>query len=163
MTGVTSIHGWPIFQRLSSLVPAGRLFGIRPPQMKIPDYDNVVSVCMTDVLALAEINAAFRPTHVIHAAGVCDLDICEERPRYAHDINVIGAKNIVDVFDGIFPCLCFMMNGEAASAAKNWRTLSLSFYHVACRGYITSAVPVRSACSILEKRFLKKRNITRRH
>jgi dTDP-4-dehydrorhamnose reductase len=35
---------------------------------------------------------------VLHAAGVCDLDICEARPRYAHDINVIGAKNIVDIF-----------------------------------------------------------------
>lgn len=98
MTGVTSIHGWPIFKKLSTMVPADRLFGIRPPRMKIPDLDNVAPVCMTDTRALLEINASFRPTHVIHAAGVCDLDICEERPRYAHDINVGGAKNIADIF-----------------------------------------------------------------
>jgi dTDP-4-dehydrorhamnose reductase len=98
MTGVTSIHGWPVFKKLSTLVPAGRLFGIRPPQMKIPDSDNVASVCMTDAQALARINASFCPTHVIHAAGVCDLDICEQRPCYANDINVGGAKNIVDTF-----------------------------------------------------------------
>lgn len=98
ITGVTSIHGWPVYKKLKSLVPPNRLFCIRPPQMKIPRGDNVTSVCMTDARALAEIRDSFRPTHVLHAAGVCDLDICEERPKYAHDINVLGAKNIVDVF-----------------------------------------------------------------
>jgi dTDP-4-dehydrorhamnose reductase len=98
MTGVTSIHGWPVYKKLKSIVPPNRLFCIRPPQMSIPDENNVTSVCMTDAAALAEIRDAFRPTHVLHAAGVCDLDICEERPVYAHDINVGGAKNIVDVF-----------------------------------------------------------------
>jgi dTDP-4-dehydrorhamnose reductase len=105
MTGVTSIHGWPVFEKFSTLVPADRLFGIRPPQMKIPDYDNVDSLCMTDAGALQEIKASFRPTHVIHAAGVCDLDVCEERPGYAHDINVTGAKNIVDVFGASCPIM----------------------------------------------------------
>jgi dTDP-4-dehydrorhamnose reductase len=98
ITGVTSIHGWPIYKKLKALLPPSRLFGIRPPRMTVPDDDGVASVCMTDADALAEINKAFRPTHVLHAAGVCDLDICEERPRYAHDINVGGARNIVDVF-----------------------------------------------------------------
>ena len=41
----------------------------------------------------------------LHAAGVCDLDICEERPRYAHDINVVGAKNIVDIFGPSCPIM----------------------------------------------------------
>jgi dTDP-4-dehydrorhamnose reductase len=98
MTGITSIHGWPIFKRLTTLVPPDNLFGIRPPQMKIPQGNNILSVCMTDAHALQSIRDAFRPTHIIHAAGVCDLDICEERPHYAHDINVAGAKNIVDTF-----------------------------------------------------------------
>jgi dTDP-4-dehydrorhamnose reductase len=98
ITGVTSIHGWPIYKRLSALLPPERLFGIRPPQMRIPNHDNVASVCMTDAAALREIRNCFRPTHVLHAAGVCDLDICESRPQYAFDINVCGAKNIVDVF-----------------------------------------------------------------
>lgn len=98
MTGVTSIHGWPIYKKLKALLPPGRLFCIRPPQMKIPCDDNVASVCMTDSDALGVINDSFRPTHVLHAAGVCDLDMCEERPHFAHDINVGGAGNIVDVF-----------------------------------------------------------------
>jgi dTDP-4-dehydrorhamnose reductase len=40
----------------------------------------------------------FQPTHVIHAAGVCDLDTCEAKPLYAHSINVEGARNITSVF-----------------------------------------------------------------
>ena len=98
MTGITSIHGWPIYEKLRTVVPSGNLFGIRPPQMKIPDNDNVMSVCMTDANALKAILDSFRPTHVLHAAGVCDLDICEHRPDYAHDINVRGAKNVADIF-----------------------------------------------------------------
>ena len=98
MTGITSIHGWPIFKRLKAELAPADLFGVRPPQMKIPVGDNVVSVCMTDGRALARIRNEFRPTHVLHAAGVCDLDICEARPAYAHDINVNGARNIVSVF-----------------------------------------------------------------
>jgi dTDP-4-dehydrorhamnose reductase len=105
VTGVTSIHGWPVYKKMKALVPPNRLFCIRPPQMNIPDDNNVASVCMTDAAALTEIRDAFRPTHVLHAAGVCDLDICEERPQYAHDINVLGAQNVVDVFSSD----CYLM------------------------------------------------------
>jgi dTDP-4-dehydrorhamnose reductase len=116
VTGVTSIHGWPIFKKLQSLVPSNRLFGVRPPQMKIPGGDNIASVCMTDEQTLAEINTSFCPTHVIHAAGVCDLDICEERPRYAHDINVIGAKNIVAVFGA--SCAIMYLSADLVFSGK---------------------------------------------
>ncbi len=98
ITGVTSIHGWPVFRKLRSMLPPDRLLGIRPPKMHVPQGDNVVSRCMTDSPALARIRDAFRPTHVLHAAGVCDLDACEARPEYAHDINVHGARGIVSVF-----------------------------------------------------------------
>jgi dTDP-4-dehydrorhamnose reductase len=98
VTGITSIHGWPIYQRLQSAVFPGHLFGIRPPSMKIPDSSNVASACMTDTAELARIRDDFRPTHVLHAAGVCDLDVCEARPLYAHNINVNGAQSIVSVF-----------------------------------------------------------------
>ncbi len=53
---------------------------------------------MTDEKKLHEIKNSFRPTHIIHAAGVCDLDIGEAKPAYAHAINVCGAKNIAAIF-----------------------------------------------------------------
>lgn len=100
VTGVTSIHGWPIFAKLQELLPAKQLFGIRPPKMNIPDIDNVLSCCITDKTNLEIIKKDFNPSHVIHCAGVCDLDVCEERPEWAHEINVNGAKRVVNVFGG---------------------------------------------------------------
>ncbi len=98
MTGITSIHGWPVFQKLRLILPPDRLYGIRPPNMSIPVGRSVDSMCMTDREGLARLRDEFRPTHVLHAAGVCDLDMCEAKPLYAHDINVNGSKNIVSVF-----------------------------------------------------------------
>ncbi len=97
-TGVTSIHGWPIFQALTHNLPENRLFGIRPPKMEIPDDSNVIPLCMTDIQGLKAIRTRFNPTHIVHCAGVCDLDVCEERPDWAHAINVQGAEAVVQVF-----------------------------------------------------------------
>jgi dTDP-4-dehydrorhamnose reductase len=98
ITGITSIHGWPIYEKLKSAICPDRLFGIRPPNSRIPEDRNVASICMTDETKLAHLKNTFQPTHVIHAAGVCDLDTCEAKPVYAHTINVLGAKNIASVF-----------------------------------------------------------------
>jgi dTDP-4-dehydrorhamnose reductase len=66
--------------------------------MEIPDDGNAESICMTDQQVLTRLRDEFQPTHVLHAAGVCDLDICEAKPHYAHSINVSGAQNIASVF-----------------------------------------------------------------
>ncbi|MBN2444929.1 MAG: sugar nucleotide-binding protein, partial [Spirochaetales bacterium] len=100
ITGVTSIHGWPIYRKLRSLLPEERLCAIRSPKMKIPKGKQVLPLCVTDRKALENIKITFQPTHVIHGAGVCDLDVCEERPQWAHLLNVTGTKSIVDVFSG---------------------------------------------------------------
>jgi dTDP-4-dehydrorhamnose reductase len=98
MTGVTSIHGWPIFQRLSELLPAEQLYGIRPMQRKYPRGENLFSVCINDYAALEKIKETFKPTHVIHGMGVCDLDGCEENPQWAINVNVKGTANVIDLF-----------------------------------------------------------------
>jgi dTDP-4-dehydrorhamnose reductase len=98
ITGITSIHGWPIYTCLKSMLGSEQLLGIRPPDMLIPDDDNVSSLCMTDIDRFLDIRNTFRPTHILHAAGVCDLDVCEHNPQFAYDINVRGARNIVSAF-----------------------------------------------------------------
>lgn len=98
VTGITSIHGWPVYQKLKTIIAADRLFGVRPPNMRLPDDANATSTCVTDHAELIRIRNDFRPTHVLHAGGVCDLDMCEARPDYAHQINVTGARRIVSVF-----------------------------------------------------------------
>jgi dTDP-4-dehydrorhamnose reductase len=98
ITGITSIHGWPIYKKLRSLHGLEHLLGIRPPDMLMPDDENATSICMTDLDRLMEVKSTFHPTHILHAAGVCDLDACEQNPQFAYDINVRGARNIVSAF-----------------------------------------------------------------
>lgn len=98
ITGVTSIHGWPIFSRLREVSKPGQVLAIRPPKMDVPPGDDVRSVCVTDIKTFSEIKDTFSPTHVIHAAGVCDLDVCEERPAWAERMNVTGTKTIAKAF-----------------------------------------------------------------
>ncbi len=99
VTGITSIHGWPVYLALREAVPDSRMFGIAPPKTKKKlAADNISLLCMTDYDRLVQIRDEFRPTHIIHCAGVCDLDVCEARPGWAHGINVRGARNLIDIF-----------------------------------------------------------------
>ena len=107
VTGITSIHGWPVWRALSNVAEASsfgtkgiQVFGVRPPQTKRPVADNIAAVCITDRDELTRIRDEYQPTHVIHCAGVCDLDLCEERPNWAYDLNVNGMKAVTDVFGG---------------------------------------------------------------
>jgi dTDP-4-dehydrorhamnose reductase len=88
-----------------SVLSPDQVFGIRPPQVFLPKGKNIISGCVTEASLFEEINRTFRPTHVLHAAGVCDLDMCEDEPEKAYAINVTGTKNIVDTFG----TSCFIM------------------------------------------------------
>jgi dTDP-4-dehydrorhamnose reductase len=117
ITGITSIHGWPLYEKLKLLVEPHRLFGIRPPFMRIPDARNLASLCMTDREELVRLREDFHPTHVLHAAGVCDLDVCEARPQYAYDINVKGARNIASVFSAA--CYIMYLSADLVFSGNN--------------------------------------------
>jgi len=105
ITGITSIHGWPIFTQLRKQLPKSLLYGLRPPKSNIPEADNISSFCITERKKLEKIKDEFKPTHVIHCAGVCDLDVCEERPEWAHSLNVKGTRAVVDIFGSDIPVL----------------------------------------------------------
>jgi len=98
VTGITSIHGWPIYNKLLGVFSTERIFGIRPPKVRFPQEKNIVSGCVTDTSLFSEIKRTFAPTHVVHAAGVCDLDMCEDDPLKAYAINTEGTRNIVSFF-----------------------------------------------------------------
>jgi dTDP-4-dehydrorhamnose reductase len=96
VTGTTSIHGYPIFSHLSTLDDFS-VYGIRSPKMRVPV--NTQPLCITDRDGLAKIKNSFLPTHIVHCAGVCDLDVCEERPKWAESMNTDGARAVSDIFD----------------------------------------------------------------
>lgn len=97
-TGVTSIHGYPVFKAFLN-DPESEVYGIRPPKVLEPGGTNIISCCITNRDMLYHIRKTFQPTHVIHCAGVCDLDVCEERPHWAHAMNTDGASAIAEVFN----------------------------------------------------------------
>ncbi|MHC4882995.1 MAG: SDR family oxidoreductase [Planctomycetota bacterium] len=117
VTGITSIHGWPIWNALSEMCDGSQLFGIRPPQTKAPVADNVAPVCITDRDTLERIRVEFAPTCVVHCAGVCDLDLCEERPEWAYDLNVNGTRAVTDVFGAT--CKIFYMSTDLVFSGED--------------------------------------------
>ena len=98
ITGITSIHGWPIYRKLMEIFPAEKILGVAPPKTMEPCAANVHKVCITERGWLEMQMASFGPSHVIHCGGVCDLDVCEDRPDWARLMNVGGAKTIREIF-----------------------------------------------------------------
>ena len=96
MTGVTSLHGWPLYKVLTQRLGTANVLGICPPKTKMALFPqgNARPCCVNDRAGLSAAFEQFRPTHVIHAAGMCDLDVCELWPSLAHQRNVEGSRNI---------------------------------------------------------------------
>ena len=97
ITGVTSLHGWPLYKALTQQMGAASVLGICPPKTKLSlclDH-HIVPCCINEAEDLAAIFTRFQPTHVIHAAGMCDLDVCELWPSLAYKRNVEGTQHIV--------------------------------------------------------------------
>jgi dTDP-4-dehydrorhamnose reductase len=97
ITGVTSLHGWPLYQALTQQLGPTHVLGICPPKTKMAQFPagNAIPCCINDRVELTTLFAQFRPSHVIHAAGMCDLDVCERWPGLAYQRNVEGTRNIM--------------------------------------------------------------------
>lgn len=50
---------------------------------------------LDDELAVALLFRNARPRLIIHCAGVCDVEVCERSPEFAHSVNVEGTKNLL--------------------------------------------------------------------
>lgn len=55
---------------------------------------------LTTGAGLRELIVRFKPEVVIHGAAQADVDICEERPREAENINVTGTQNLIRALEG---------------------------------------------------------------
>ncbi|MFH1999356.1 MAG: sugar nucleotide-binding protein [Planctomycetota bacterium] len=118
LTGASSIHGWPVYKSLLKQVKPGQLFAVRPPKMRVPAGANVQSLCITDRDELNRIRKDFRPTHLIHGAGVCDLDVCEDNPTWAESLNTDGCRAVAERFGNechiLYLGTDLVFSGEAA-------------------------------------------------
>jgi len=51
---------------------------------------------LDDPLAMYELFATERPALIIHCAGVCDVEKCEQSPEFAYSVNVDGTQLLID-------------------------------------------------------------------
>jgi len=84
--------------------------------MKVPAADNIYSCCITNKDMLSHFKKSFNPTHVIHCAGVCDLDVCEERPHWAYSLNTEGSRIVAEVFGD---CKVIYMSADLVFSGNN--------------------------------------------
>jgi dTDP-4-dehydrorhamnose reductase len=50
---------------------------------------------LNDEDAVARLFAEARPRLIVHCAGICDVEVCETSPDFAHDVNVEGTRLLI--------------------------------------------------------------------
>lgn len=90
--GASSMLGWSIFRsdELSDLTAFCNGFTRTLP----PGVDR--GIHLDDELAVAQLFAEERPSTIVHCAGVCDVEKCEQSPEFAYSVNVDGARILAD-------------------------------------------------------------------
>ena len=89
--GASSMLGWSIVRASGlALTPFCNGFTRTLP----PGVER--GIHLDDELAVSQLFAAERPRLVIHCAGVCDVDRCEESPDFAWSVNVDGTRILAD-------------------------------------------------------------------
>ena len=91
MFGATSMLGWSILGAAPVPVTAFCNGHTRRPPAGVER-----GIHLDDPLAMYELFAAERPRLIIHCAGVCDVEKCEQSPDFAYSVNVDGTQLLID-------------------------------------------------------------------
>ena len=89
--GATSMLGWSILRAAPQPLTAfcnGHTRNL-PPGIER-------GIHLDDPLAMYELFATERPALIIHCAGVCDVEKCEQSPEFAYSVNVDGTQLLID-------------------------------------------------------------------
>jgi len=89
--GATSMLGWSILGAAPVPVTAFCNGHTRRPPAGVER-----GIHLDDPLAMYELFAAERPRLIIHCAGVCDVEKCEQSPDFAYSVNVDGTQLLID-------------------------------------------------------------------
>jgi dTDP-4-dehydrorhamnose reductase len=90
--GANSMLGWSILRAggLPEVTPFCNGFTRTLP----PGIDR--GIHLDDELAVSRLFAREQPRLIIHCAGVCDVEKCEQSPEFAYSVNVDGARILAD-------------------------------------------------------------------
>jgi dTDP-4-dehydrorhamnose reductase len=85
------MQGWSILRAADQPVTAFCNGHTRAPP---PGVER--GIHLDDPLAMYELFAAERPALIVHCAGVCDVEKCEQSPEFAYSVNVNGMQLLID-------------------------------------------------------------------
>jgi hypothetical protein len=89
--GATSMLGWSLLRAADRPVTAFCNGHTRNPPAGVER-----GIHLDDPLAMYELFAAERPGLIVHCAGVCDVEKCEQSPEFAYSVNVDGMQLLID-------------------------------------------------------------------
>lgn len=89
--GATSMLGWSILRAATAPLTAFCNGYTRDAPAEIER-----GIHLDDPLAVYELFAAETPRLIIHCAGVCDVEKCEQSPEFAYSVNVDGMQLLID-------------------------------------------------------------------
>lgn len=86
--GASSMLGWSLWQARGGAAVTG--FCNRDPRRWPAGI--AAGLHLNDEVAVARLFASARPHLIVHCAGVCDVEVCETSPDFAHAVNVEGTR-----------------------------------------------------------------------
>jgi dTDP-4-dehydrorhamnose reductase len=89
--GANSMLGWSILQ-----AGAGDTTPFCNGNTKTLPEGIERGVHLDDELAMSLLFAAEKPAMIIHCAGICDVEVCETSPDFAHSVNVEGTRILLE-------------------------------------------------------------------
>jgi len=98
LTGITGLVGWNFWKSLSTQKKSHNLFATANKNYsQFESFKNKISIIpMTDFETLKSKVMSLSPDVIIHAAGVCDLDVCEIKIEDTDCINVRGTEALLE-------------------------------------------------------------------
>ena len=98
ITGLNSLIGWHLFLKVSPDYPTFGTYRKPHPELERPYF---YRIDMDDYGSIHNLFQEINPHYVIHTRAICDLDICEQFPEMANQINIQGTHKVIEAARGL--------------------------------------------------------------
>jgi len=99
LTGSNGFLGQKFSEKLSEYSKIKAVLGISKSENRNPylNADTFQQLDLLDFEALEEAITNFRPTHILHTAALTSVEVCEQQPDLAQQINVELPKKLAEI------------------------------------------------------------------
>ncbi|MCA5004533.1 SDR family oxidoreductase [Sphingobacterium bovistauri] len=119
LTGSNGFLGQKFCEKLENYTDINTILGISKSENRNPylDENTFQQLDVLDFQRLTQIIRDFRPTHILHTAALTSVEICEQNPDLAQQINVDLSKKLAELSNELaihytFLSTDFVFDGE---------------------------------------------------